>query len=159
MRVKVFPTSPSQQRMDKQEFSMNAFSSAARPRLFSRRAALFGARGMLGAAACGAGSSGSASYGAKVRFAKGAAISFPDFDLIYTGRRHEASKVYPHGFDYDDFKLTRGTKSATVSWSGGTGLIAPRSFEFGGQKFTLELRHANRFSGWLKDDELVIEKK
>lgn len=138
---------------------MNAFSSAARPRLFNRRAALLGACGMLGAAACGAGSSGPAAYGAKVRFAKGVTISFPDFDLTYVGRRHEATKVYPHGFDYDDFKITRGGKSVTASWSAGTGLIGPRSFEFGGKSFTLELKHAQRFSGWLKEDELVIEKR
>jgi hypothetical protein len=138
---------------------MDAFSSAARPCLFSRRAALLGVCGMLGAAACGAGPSGHAAYGAKVHFAKGAMISFPDFDLTYIGRRHEATKVYPRGFDYDDFKLTRGGKSATISWSAGTGLIGPRSFEFGGKSFSLELRHAQRFSGWLKEDELVIEKK
>ncbi len=114
---------------------------------------------MLGAAACGAGAPGPGVYGAKVRFAKGATISFPDFDLTYTGRRHEATKVYPHGFDYEDFKISRGAKSVTASWSSGTGLIGPRSFEFAGQQFTLELKHANRFKGWLKEDELVIEKK
>jgi hypothetical protein len=145
--------------MDKQEPAMNASFSAAFPRTFSRRAALLGACGMLGAAACGAGSSGPATYGAKVRFTRGMAISFPDFDLTYVGRRHEATKVYPRGFDYDDFKISRGGKSVTASWSAGTGLIGPRSFEFGGQSFTLELKHADRYKGWLKDDELVIEKK
>ena len=101
---------------------------------------------------------GSATYGSKVRFAKNAAIAFPDFDLTYTGRRHVTSPVYKRGFDYDDFKISRGGKSITVSWSAGTGLLGPQSFEFGGQKFELELRHHDRL-GWLKDDEVVVTRK
>lgn len=126
--------------------------------LLTRRMALWGLLSLLGASACSA-ASGSGAYGVKVRFAKNTPVVFPDFDLTYMGRRHVATKAYPRGFDYDDFKISRGEKSITVSWSAGTGDIGPTFFEFDGQKFSLELRHAQRFSGRMKADELVIEKK
>ena len=138
---------------------MNAPSNAVPARAFTRRTVLGSLLAVLGTAACAAGAGGPAAYGTKVRFRKNAPVEFPDFTLTYLGPRHEASPVFKNGFNFEDFKLTRGTKSSTVSWSSGTGLIAPRMFEFGGQSFSLELRHANRFSGWLKEDELVIEKK
>jgi len=126
--------------------------------LITRRMALWSIFSLFGASACSA-AYGAGGYGAKVRFAKNTPIAFPDFDLTYTGRRHVATKVYPRGFDYDDFKISRGGKDITVSWSAGTGDIGPTLFEFGGHQFSLELRRAQRFSGWLKEDELVIEKK
>jgi len=122
----------------------------------SRRAVLLGVIGLLGAAACA--QSGPAGYGAKVRFRKGTAISYPDFELTYLGERHEASKVYPRGFTFSDFKVSRGGKSITVSWSAGTGELGPQEFTFEGKTFSLELRHT-RTHGWLKDNEVVVEKK
>jgi len=93
---------------------MNASSSAAAPRSFTRRTALANLLAMLGTAACAAGAGGPAAYGTKVRFGKNGPIEFPDFTLTYLGRRHEASPVFKNGFDFEDFKLTRGAKNSTV---------------------------------------------
>jgi hypothetical protein len=101
---------------------------------------------------------GPAAYGEKVKFAKGQTLTFPDFELTYTGRRHVATPKYPRGFDYDDFTVSRGGVSKTVSWSAGTGLIDWADFEFGGKNFALELRGSRKF-GWLKDNELVITRQ
>lgn len=117
---------------------------------------LFCLLSLLGASACG--QSGPVGYGAKVRFSKGIALTFPDFELTYLGERHVASKVYPHGFNCSDFKVSRGGKGITVSWSAGTGDLGPQDFAFDGKSFSLELRRTTKH-GWLKDDEVVIEKK
>ncbi len=109
-------------------------------------------------AACGSGAPGPVAYGTKVRFSKNVSLAFPDFDLTYLGERHVASPVYKHGFDYHDFKVSHGNQSATVSWSAGTGLLGPQEFNFGGHSFSLELRHTDKL-GWLKEDEMVVEKK
>jgi hypothetical protein len=101
---------------------------------------------------------GTAVFGTKVKYAEGHTLNFPDFDLTYAGRRHDARPEYPRGFDYDDFTVTRGGVSKTVSWSAGTGVIDWADFEIGGKNFALELRGSRKF-GWLKDDELVIGKQ
>ena len=123
----------------------------------SRRATLTLLLG-LAASTCGAGGSGSGNYGAKVRFKKGAAVSFPDFDLTYLGKRHVDSPVFKPGFNYEDFRVSRGDKSITVSSSSGTGLLGPQEFKFDGGEFSLELRHTDKL-GWLKDNEVVVIKK
>jgi hypothetical protein len=122
----------------------------------SRRLLFLGLLGLLGVSAST--QSGPASYGAKVHFSKGTTSAFPDFELTYLGGRHVASKVYPRGFNYSDFKVSRGGKSITVSWSSGTGELGPQDFAFDGKAFSLELRRTAKH-GWLKDDEVVIEKK
>lgn len=101
---------------------------------------------------------GPASYGTKIKFVKGRTLSFPDFDLTYTGKRHVDSSKYPRGFDYDDFTVSRGGVSKTVSWSAGTGLIDWADFEFSGKNFALELRGSRKF-GWLKENEVVVTKQ
>jgi hypothetical protein len=123
-----------------------------------RRATFTTLIGAVCVAACSSGSSDPASYGAKVRFKKNAAVAFPDFELTYLGRRHVDSPRFKPGFNYEDFRLSRGKDSITVSWSSGTGLLGPQEFDFGGRKFELELRHHDRL-GWLKEDEIVVAKK
>jgi hypothetical protein len=98
-----------------------------------------------------------AAYGTKVKYSKGATIRFPDFDLVYIGTRKEASKVFPNGFTYQDFKVSQGSTSDTVSWSSGTGLIAPRQFKFRGGTYQLMLHYGGAV-GKLKSDELVVVK-
>jgi hypothetical protein len=118
--------------------------------------ALFFAALVLALLAC-AKAGGPAAYGVKVKYAKGQTLNFPDFDLTYKGSRHVATPKYPRGFDYDDFIVSRGGTSKTVSWSSGTGVIDWTDFEFDGKKFQLELRGSRKF-GWLKDNELVMNK-
>ncbi|CAN5879731.1 hypothetical protein BH11VER1_BH11VER1_20780 [soil metagenome] len=98
-----------------------------------------------------------ATYATKVAFKKAVPLSFKDFDLTYTGERHETSKVFKPGFDFHDFTATRGTESVKVSWSSGTGDIGPTLFTIGGKKFQLELRRSDKL-GKLKDDELVVSR-
>jgi hypothetical protein len=107
--------------------------------------------------ACAAVNPSTASYGAKVCFSRGATLHFPDFDLTYLGRRKEPSKVYPNGFTYEDFCVSYGSLSETVSWSSGTGLIAPRQFKFAVNTYQLMLVHGGSV-GKLKSDELVVIK-
>lgn len=122
-----------------------------------RRAALMLLLGLT-VSTCGAGDSESAAYGTKVGFKKGAALSFPDFALTYLGKRHVDSPVFKPGFNYEDFRVSRGNDSITVSWSSGTGLLGPQEFKFGGGEYELELRHTDKL-GWLKDNEVVVVKK
>lgn len=107
--------------------------------------------------ACAAGS-GSASYGTKVRFARGSVVSFPDFDLTFTGTRHVADPTYPRGFDFKDFTVSRGGKTKTISWSSGTGDIGPTEFAFEGGRFALELSMSGKLHR-LANDELVMWKR
>jgi hypothetical protein len=106
---------------------------------------------------CQAQTSGPASYATKVSFKKGVPLHFADFDLTYTGERHETSKTYPRGFDFRDFTATHGTESVKVSWSSGAGDIGPALFTVGGKKFQLEVRRSDKL-GKLKDDELVVSR-
>lgn len=97
-------------------------------------------------------------YGSKTPFTKGDVVKFPDFDLTYLGERKISSPVFKAGFIYHDFFIAKGEESEAMSWSSGTGEIAPQSFEVAGQWYQLELRYAEGV-GWLKDDELVIRRK
>ena len=101
---------------------------------------------------------GPVTYGTKVKFAKGQVLNFPDFDITYTGTHHVATPRYPRGFDYDDFTVSKGGASKTVSWSSGTGDISWADFEIGGKSFALELALSRKF-GQLKENEMVITKQ
>lgn len=110
-------------------------------------------------------SGGKQEYETIVSFSKGEKIEFADFILEYVGEREQKS-TFPNGnsfiFHYKDFTVSEKGKpenKKTISWSAGTGEIAPASFDFNGKNFTIELSHADKFKGWLKDDELVITKK
>lgn len=127
-------------------------------RKWTRRALLRVCMGAFAMPACGAGKGGSASYGTKVKFNKGAAISFPDFELKYTGTRRVSSSPYPRGFLYHDFEVSRGSSTKSFSWSSGTGDIGPAVFQFGGKEFWLELSRSDKL-GKLADDEVVIWKR
>jgi hypothetical protein len=105
-----------------------------------------------------AGGSSTSPYEIKVKFAKGQVLHFPDFDLTYTGSRHVATPRYARGFDYDDFTVSHGGATKTISWSSGTGLIDWTDFEVGGKNFALELRGSRKF-GWMKENELVVSRQ
>jgi hypothetical protein len=49
-----------------------------------------------------------ASYGTRVKFRANQKIDFPDFTVEYLGERRKTLPVYPRGFLYYDFKITRG---------------------------------------------------
>jgi hypothetical protein len=100
-------------------------------------------------------------YGEIVKFEKNIPLAYPDFEIIFTGERRQTS-TFPNGnsftFTYFDFKLKKGNEEKTVSWTSGTGIIEPASFEFGGSKFQLELRSYDKEKKKLNNDEMVITK-
>ena len=96
-----------------------------------------------------------ASYGTRVKFRANQKIDFPDFRVEYLGERRKTLPVYPRGFLYYDFKISRGKIEKVVSWTTGTGIIDPTDFEFDGKPYHLELRPSEKL-GKLNDNELVI---
>ena len=96
-----------------------------------------------------------ASYGTRVKYRTGQKIEFPDFTVEYLGERRKSLPVYPRGFLYYDFKVSKGKTEKVVSWTTGTGIIDPTDFEFDGKRYHLELRRSEKL-GKLNDNELVI---
>ena len=95
------------------------------------------------------------SYGARVKYRTGEKIEFPDFTIEYVGERRKSLPVYPRGFLYYDFKVSKANTEKMVSWTTGTGVIDPLDFDIDGKHYQLELRHSDKL-GKLKDNELVI---
>ena len=90
-----------------------------------------------------------------MKYRAGQKIEFPDFTVEYLGERRKSLPVYPRGFLYYDFKISRGKAEKVVSWTTGTGIIDPTDFEFDGKRYYLELRRSEKL-GKLNDNELVI---
>ncbi len=98
-----------------------------------------------------------APYGAKVEAPRKVPIHFADFDLTYLGERTVPVPVYARGyFVYHDFRVTHGAESFDISWTSGTGAIAPVRFNVAGRRFLLERGCAERFGCSLKPNEVVI---
>ena len=97
-------------------------------------------------------------YGEKNVFKKGKSLDFPDFRLIYLGQRRVKSELFPRGFLYYDFLVEKGNISETISWSSGTGDIAPLEFRIENKIYFLELAISDEL-GKLKNNELVIWEK
>jgi hypothetical protein len=117
---------------------------------------LSGLLAFAGPVSCGhAASEQKASYGTRVKYRSGQKIEFPDFAIEYVGERRKSISVYPRGFLYYDFKVSKGTAEKMVSWTTGTGVIDPTDFEIDGKHYQLELRHSDKL-GKLKENELVI---
>ena len=117
---------------------------------------LAGLLAFAGPVSCGdAASKQKAAYGTRVKYRFGEKIEFPDFTIEYVGERKKSVPVYPRGFFFRDFKLTKGKAGKIVSWTAGTGDIGPADFEIGGKHYQLELRHSDRL-GKLKENELVV---
>jgi len=96
-----------------------------------------------------------ASYGTRVKCQAGQKIEFPDFTVEYVGERRKSLPVYPRGFLYYDFKVSKGKAEKMVSGTTGTSVIDPTDFDIGGKHYQLELRHSDKL-GKLNDNELVI---
>lgn len=107
---------------------------------------------------CGKTSETAAKFGEKVKFSKDAPIKFEDFTLVYIGERRVSSEQFPRGFLYYDFKVKVENEEKAVSWTSGTGDIAPTNFEIGGKNYQLELSISDKL-GKLAENELVIWKK
>ena len=107
-----------------------------------------------------------ARYGEKIRFAPNAPVYFENFGLTYLGERRviadmprQSNGSFPsREFVYFDFKVQRESEEQTISWSSGTGDIAPTRFTVGGRQYELELKISDKL-GKLAENELVIWKK
>lgn len=97
-------------------------------------------------------------FGAKVKFSQNVRIKFKDFSIIYIGERRVSSEKFPNGFLYYDFKVQNQIENITLSWTSGTGEIAPTAYQIGGNTYELELAMSDKL-GKLAENELVIWKK
>src|SRR5437762_11661063 len=83
-------------------------------------------------------SQGKGRYGKPVTFSKDKPVSFPDFDIVYTGESSKTS-TFPNGnsftFKYQNFTVFKGSDTKLVQWTTGTGIIEPIAFELGGAKY------------------------
>lgn len=100
-------------------------------------------------------SSDTVAYGSKVRFGVDRTVRFPDFQVIYLGKRHVAPPQYPRGWWTYDFKVRVKGDEQTVSWSAGTGDIGPTRFKVDGADFQIELARSDKL-GPLREDEMVV---
>jgi hypothetical protein len=117
---------------------------------------LSGVLAFAGPVSCGhAASEQKASYGTRVQYRPGEKIDFPDFTVEFVGERRKTVPVYPRGFLYYDFKVSKGKAEKVISWTTGTGIIDPTDLEFDGKSYHLELHRSEKL-GKLKDNELVI---
>ncbi len=100
-----------------------------------------------------------ASYNSKVKFRQGKQINFPDFTIEYTGKR---SIPGPGNAKWSmtvfNFTLLKGDQPKQISWSSGTGVVAPLLVEFNQEKFIIELGYSPTIKKWLKKNEFVIRK-
>ena len=70
---------------------------------------------------------------ARVKYRTGEKIEFPDFTIEYVGERRKSLPVYPRGFLYYDFKVSKANTEKMVSWTTGTGVIDPLDFDIRGK--------------------------
>ncbi|MCL4807020.1 MAG: hypothetical protein KJ062_04390 [Thermoanaerobaculia bacterium] len=113
---------------------------------------------LLLAGGCGAPGPRPVPYGAKAVFRENSPIRFRHFVLTFVGERHVSFPEYPRGFHYHDFRVDSGSETLTVSWSSGTGEVAPASFTVGGRRYLLELVRSDR-RGRLEANELVVTRQ
>ncbi len=106
--------------------------------------------------ACDRASAQPPTYGAKVRYAQGQPLNFPDVTLEFVGKRESPpSSDYPRSMTFYDFKVHQGSQAQLVSWTAGTGDIGPTLFELAGNRYALELAISDKL-GSLDQDELVL---
>ena len=103
-----------------------------------------------------------AEYDTVVQYEKGKQIKFTDFNLEFIEERTE-KKEFPNGtsitFRFFDFKISNDKETKTISWSAGTGDIAPADFEFDGKKYQIEMSKSEKLNKRLNKNEIVIVKK
>lgn len=102
-----------------------------------------------------------AEYLKPVKYSKNTPVKFADFDMTYVGERRESIPFHAGKeitIVFHDFRISNEKESKTITWTSGTGDIAPVNFEFNGSKYRLELRILEKEKKKLADDELVITK-
>lgn len=100
-------------------------------------------------------------YGEKISYTSGKELKFPDFSVKFTGTRE---KPYPTENSslkmiFYDFEVKKNDKKQTVSWSSGTGDIAPSFFYVEGADFVLELKRSDVAKDSLDEGVLIVWKR
>lgn len=112
--------------------------------------------------ACGlSGGNNVQNYGEKVNYSNGKEIKYPDFTVKFSGT-HEKGFPLPDSATkmvFYDFQVTKGDKKQTVSWSSGTGDIAPSFFYVDGVDYVLEMKQSDVIKESLGEGNIVIWKR
>lgn len=96
-------------------------------------------------------------FGERVIYDDKQSIHFPDFDLLFIGiseypvPNNPSLKTVVY-----NFRISKGSTTEEIGWSGGLGMVAPAPFEFEGKKYFLEKGYSQKLSLWLEENELVI---
>jgi hypothetical protein len=99
-------------------------------------------------------------YQSKVKFELEKPIHFPDFTIVYTGKKSISG---PNNAKWEMttfyFTIKNGEQSKQITWSSGAGDVSATLFEFNQHKFKLELAFSEKLKAWLKPNELVVNKE
>jgi hypothetical protein len=95
-------------------------------------------------------------YGRKINYSDHETKKLPDFSIRFLKERHQESSVFPRGFTFYDFEVTKAEEKKTISWSSGTGDIGPTFFDLAGEKYVFELKASKAYDGFVKDGEMVL---
>jgi hypothetical protein len=97
-------------------------------------------------------------YGEKVSYAGGKELKFPDFSIKFIGKREETSSNSQLKMIFYDFEVAKGETKKKISWSSGTGDIAPTFFEINGANFVLELSQSDLLKSVGEGNMVIWEK-
>ncbi|MFA6065383.1 MAG: hypothetical protein WCW44_03420 [archaeon] len=103
-------------------------------------------------------------YAKVIDFSKSKNILFPDFSLTFLGTDKEVPKFNKKLLIKTyKFRISNEKEKKQITWSSGTGRVAPRYFEISGKKFILEMVSSEKFGdigrGKKKQTLLVITKE
>jgi hypothetical protein len=94
------------------------------------------------------------SYGAKIRYAGGQKIEYPDFTIEFIGEKPPRHyEKYPRR----EFRITGGGEVQEVSWGRDYGDIGRVKFKVGGDRYMMELVGSIEH-GFLGEDVMVVWK-
>ena len=94
------------------------------------------------------------SYGAKVSYAEGAKIEYPDFTIEFVGEKPPRSY---EKFPRHEFRVMNGGEVREVSWGRDEGDIGWVKFQVGGDRYLMELVGSQQY-GYLGEKVMVIWK-
>ncbi len=104
---------------------------------------------------------GSIQYGELTPFKEGEPIDLPGFTVTYMGDRIEDIPTSPGNsfiFTYHDFEVISKNETEIISWSSGTGNLAPLPFTFDEKEYYLEMM-SSLILGTMGHDQFVIWEK
>ena len=94
------------------------------------------------------------SYGAKVSYAEGVKIAYPDFTIEFVGEKQPRSyEKYPR----HEFRIMIGGEVHEVSWGRDRGDVGRVKFKFGDDTYLMELVGSQEY-GSLGENVMVIWK-